>query len=54
MTDEAGADFAGLDRMEARKAVVEKLETWGCCSRSRTTSITSATASAATCPSSRI
>ncbi|MEI7728196.1 MAG: valine--tRNA ligase [Verrucomicrobiota bacterium] len=27
MTSEAGEDFAGLDRMEARKAVVEELET---------------------------
>ena len=26
MTNEGGADFAGLDRMEARQAVVEKLE----------------------------
>jgi valyl-tRNA synthetase len=29
MTEAAGADFAGLDRMEARKAVVEKLESLG-------------------------
>jgi valyl-tRNA synthetase len=29
MTELAGADFAGLDRMEARKAVVEKLEALG-------------------------
>ena len=29
MTDEAGEDFAGLDRLEARKAVVEELEEQG-------------------------
>jgi hypothetical protein len=33
MTEEAGADFAGLDRYKARELVIEKLEASGCLRR---------------------
>ena len=52
MTPEAGTDFAGLDRMEARQAVLEKLTAQGSCSRPGLRP-QRGPQPAATCPSSR-
>ncbi len=51
---EAGGKYAGMDRYEARKAIVDDLEEQGLpASRSRSTPTTSAPATAAAPPSSR-
>jgi valyl-tRNA synthetase len=51
--NEAAGPYAGLDRFECRKKMLEDLRRPGCSRRSRSTSTPSATATAATRWSSR-